>query len=120
MGDSFISDPSDDLEAPSMNTCSPYTNNNSASLGPNATAYTVREQPLGTPKPLRIICIGAGVSGINLLRTLRLNLTSYSAVVYEKNAGVGGTWFENRYPGCACDTPSHSYQYSFAPNLTPG
>ncbi|KAK8079205.1 monooxygenase family protein [Apiospora phragmitis] len=30
--------------------------------------------------------------------------------------GVGGTWFVNRYPGCACDIPSHSYQYSFDPN----
>lgn len=27
-----------------------------------------------------------------------------------------GTWFENRYLGCACDVPSHSYQYSFEPN----
>jgi cation diffusion facilitator CzcD-associated flavoprotein CzcO len=36
--------------------------------------------------------------------------------IYEKNAGVGGTWFENRYPGCACDIPAHSYQYTFAPN----
>nr|VWP00029.1 FAD-binding monooxygenase BOA2 (EC (Botcinic acid biosynthesis cluster A protein 2) [Ganoderma boninense] len=33
--------------------------------------------------------------------------------VYEKNAGVGGTWYTARYPGIACDSPSHSYQYSF-------
>ncbi|KAF4450529.1 hypothetical protein F53441_6384 [Fusarium austroafricanum] len=36
--------------------------------------------------------------------------------VFEKSADIGGTWFENRYPGCACDVPSHCYQYSFAPN----
>lgn len=35
--------------------------------------------------------------------------------VYEKNPSVGGTWFENRYPGCACDVPSHNYVYSFEP-----
>ena len=35
--------------------------------------------------------------------------------MYEKNSGVGGTWFENRYPGCACDVPSHNYVYSFEP-----
>ncbi|KAL4762854.1 flavin-containing monooxygenase [Aspergillus foveolatus] len=36
--------------------------------------------------------------------------------IYEKSPEVGGIWFENRYPGCACDVPSHLYQYSFAPN----
>ncbi|KAJ4310913.1 hypothetical protein N0V84_010717 [Fusarium piperis] len=35
--------------------------------------------------------------------------------IYEKNEGVGGTWFENTYPGCACDVPSHNYTYSFEP-----
>lgn len=80
------------------------------------TPYTVDERPLGTSKPLRIICVGAGVSGINLVRTLRLNLKHVETVVYEKNEDVGGTWFENRYPGCKCDIPSHCYQYSWRPN----
>lgn len=78
--------------------------------------YNVIDQPLGTPKPIRIVCIGAGVSGINLLRTLRLNLIDYEAQIYEKNEQVGGTWLENRYPGCRCDIPSHCYQYSWRPN----
>ncbi|KAJ4295958.1 hypothetical protein N0V88_004660 [Collariella sp. IMI 366227] len=52
---------------------------------------------------------------LNLLRTLRLNLTNYEAVIYEKNTDVGGTWLENRYPGCRCDIPSHSYQFSWRP-----
>lgn len=81
-----------------------------------STPYTIDERPLGKPKHLRIICVGAGVSGINLVRTLRLNLNDYEAVVYEKNESVGGTWFENRYPGCKCDIPSHCYQYSWRPN----
>lgn len=76
-------------------------------------AYTVHEQPLGTARHIRIVGVGAGASGLNLLRTLRLNLDNYEAVLYEKNADVGGTWLENRYPGCRCDVPSHSYQFSW-------
>jgi cation diffusion facilitator CzcD-associated flavoprotein CzcO len=37
-------------------------------------------------------------------------------VIYEKNPDIGGTWLENRYPGCACDIPSHAYTYNFALN----
>jgi cation diffusion facilitator CzcD-associated flavoprotein CzcO len=36
--------------------------------------------------------------------------------IYEKNPALGGTWFENRYPGLACDIPSHVYQYTFEHN----
>lgn len=82
--------------------------------GPAAT-YTVREQPLGSTRHIRIVGIGAGASGLNLIRTLRLNLTDYEVLIYEKNADVGGTWLENRYPGCRCDVPSHSYQFSWRP-----
>lgn len=113
MGDSFVCDPRESTDAAStMTGQGPYAHGGGASRP----VYSVREQALGTPKPLRIICIGAGVSGINLLRTLRLNLTDYEVVVYEKNGGVGGTWFENRYPGCKCDIPSHCYQYSWRQN----
>ncbi|KXH51127.1 phenylacetone monooxygenase [Colletotrichum nymphaeae SA-01] len=82
------------------------------------TAYTVKEAPFGTPQPIRIVGIGAGASGINLIRTLRNTLgpSTYELVVYEKNENVGGTWFENRYPGCKCDVPSHNYQFSWRPN----
>jgi cation diffusion facilitator CzcD-associated flavoprotein CzcO len=38
--------------------------------------------------------------------------------IYEKNPDVGGTWYENRYPGCACDNPSHTYVWSFDPHPT--
>ncbi|KAH6975459.1 hypothetical protein BKA56DRAFT_89961 [Ilyonectria sp. MPI-CAGE-AT-0026] len=78
--------------------------------------YEVIEQPLGTTRHLRIIGIGAGMSGMNMIRTLRLHLTDYEHVVYEKNPVIGGTWYENRYPGCKCDVPSHNYQFSWRPN----
>ena len=43
-------------------------------------------------------------------------IANLELTIYEKNAAVGGTWFENRYPGVACDIPAHSYQFSFEPN----
>ncbi|KAI0275485.1 hypothetical protein BC834DRAFT_52296 [Gloeopeniophorella convolvens] len=36
--------------------------------------------------------------------------------VYEKEKGIGGTWYLNKYPGLACDIPSHSYQLTFEDN----
>lgn len=36
-------------------------------------------------------------------------------IIYEKNADVGGTWYENTYPGVACDLPAHTYCLSFEP-----
>ncbi|KAL4816188.1 hypothetical protein BDW67DRAFT_185013 [Aspergillus spinulosporus] len=68
---------------------------------------------------LRVTIIGAGVSGIlmgvKILQQKHLS-RHVDFHIYEKSPEVGGTWFENRYPGCACDVPSHLYQYSFAPN----
>lgn len=84
----------------------------------NGTHYAVREAPLFAPRPIRVVGIGAGASGINMIRTLRQTLAGlpFEHVVYEKNEGIGGTWFENRYPGCRCDVPSHSYQFSWRKN----
>ncbi|KAI4853485.1 FAD/NAD(P)-binding domain-containing protein [Aureobasidium sp. EXF-8845] len=67
-------------------------------------------------RPLKVIVIGAGYSGIYHGIRIPERIRNCELVIYEKNAGVGGTWYENRYPGCACDIPSHSYQYSFNPN----
>ena len=36
-------------------------------------------------------------------------------VILEKSDSVGGVWRENRYPGAACDVPSHLYSFSFEP-----
>lgn len=66
-------------------------------------------------KHLEVAVIGAGLSGI----CAAINLKQAGLVgfrVFEKAADVGGTWRENRYPGIACDVPSHLYSYSFAPN----
>lgn len=79
-------------------------------------AYSISEQPLGSTRQLRIVTIGAGPSGINMIKTLRETISNFTHVVYEKNPQIGGTWYENRYPGCACDIPAHNYQFSWRPN----
>lgn len=58
--------------------------------------YAVSESNLGTRRPLRIITIGAGASGLNLARHIELHMDNVEHVIYEKNEDVGGTWFENR------------------------
>lgn len=66
-------------------------------------AYTLSRLPLGSRRPLKVICAGAGFSGLALAKEVETErLRNVSLVVYEKNASVGGTWYENRYPGCAC------------------
>ena len=61
-----------------------------------------------------VTVIGGGMSGV--LAAIRLKEAGINFTVIEKNAGVGGTWHENRYPGCRVDVGNHFYCYSFAPN----
>jgi 4-hydroxyacetophenone monooxygenase len=65
-------------------------------------------------KDMRVVVIGAGMSG--LLSAIRLQQAGIAFDVIEKNADVGGTWFENTYPGCRVDNPNHMYSFSFEPN----
>ncbi len=66
-------------------------------------------------KSLRTIIIGAGMAGMLAgIKLLERGETDF--IIYEKGGSAGGTWRENTYPGLACDTPAHSYSYSFALN----
>lgn len=80
----------------------------------DASGYRIREQPYGTRRKIRVILMGAGASTLNFLKKAEEQMRDMEIVVYEKNADVGGTWLENRYPGCACDIPSVNYQFSWA------
>jgi 4-hydroxyacetophenone monooxygenase len=60
-----------------------------------------------------VLVIGAGMSG--LLQAIRLEEAGIPYLVIEKNDGIGGTWFENTYPGCRVDIANHFYCYSFEP-----
>lgn len=63
---------------------------------------------------MRGLIVGAGMSG--LLMAIKLKQAGVEFQVIEKNAGVGGTWFLNDYPGCRVDTPNHLYSFSFEPS----
>ena len=67
----------------------------------------VLEQPVYSPRKLRVVCVGAGFSGLLLAYHLRdMKMEEYIDLrIYEKNADVGGTWFENRYPGLSWYVP---------------
>ena len=61
-----------------------------------------------------VLVIGCGQSG--LLAGIRLKEAGIPFTIIEKNAGPGGTWWENRYPGCRVDVGNHFYCYSFEPS----
>ena len=82
---------------------------------PHPDDIPILEQPYGTPKKLRIAMLGAGASGLNFFKFAEDNLKNVDIICYDKNDDVGGTWYENRYPGCACDIPSVVYQYPWRP-----
>ena len=56
----------------------------------------ISERSLDDPRPLRIIYIGAGASGIVAAIEYPKYVPTAELVIYDKNADVGGTWFENR------------------------
>ncbi|MFD2230955.1 flavin-containing monooxygenase [Alkalimarinus sediminis] len=63
----------------------------------------------------KVAIIGTGFSGLGMAIQLKQS-GEEDFIVFEKEAGVGGTWRVNHYPGCACDVPSHLYSFSFAQN----
>lgn len=65
---------------------------------------------------LDALIIGAGFAGLYQLICLRDRL-GLKARILEAGAGVGGTWYWNRYPGARCDSESHSYMYYFSKSL---
>lgn len=75
--------------------------------------YRIKEQPMGTKRKVKVILMGAGASSLNFFKKAEEEMTNLDMVCYEKNSDVGGTWLENRYPGCACDIPSVNYQFSW-------
>lgn len=64
--------------------------------------WIVEERSIDEARPLRVVIIGSGISGIIASIRFRQRIPNVDLCVYEKNADIGGTWLENRYPGCAC------------------
>ena len=69
----------------------------------------------GTAKSsLEVLIIGAGMSGI--LAAIKFAERGIKFKIYEKNVDLGGTWYENKYPGARVDIANHFYSYSFEEN----
>jgi 4-hydroxyacetophenone monooxygenase len=70
--------------------------------------------PADAAAELPVLVVGCGESGI--LAGIRLKQANIPFTIVEKNAGPGGTWWENSYPGARVDVANHFYCYSFEPN----
>lgn len=120
-GKAALRDPGDELIRRMMSVC----------LGedvPPEYAPMVREEMALVPRHLdwrngrpprevladrKVLIVGAGVFGIAL--AVQLDKLGIPFEIVEKNEDIGGTWHENRYPGCGVDTPNHAYSFSFGP-----
>jgi 4-hydroxyacetophenone monooxygenase len=81
-------------------------------LDPWARSLRWEQRPdSGRLRRFSVTVIGAGLGGLNA--AVHLKRAGIPFRVIEKNGGVGGTWFENRYPGARVDTPSRSYTHLF-------
>ncbi|EXJ70203.1 uncharacterized protein A1O5_06271 [Cladophialophora psammophila CBS 110553] len=80
--------------------------------------YYLLNQYHSKPSKIRVAGAGAGATGICLAYKLErlLEHGTFELTLYEKNPHFGGTWWENTYPGVACDIPAPMYTYSFDPN----
>lgn len=62
-----------------------------------------------------VAILGAGMSGLCMaIQLQRTGIDDF--VILEKSDGIGGTWWDNRYPGAQVDVPAPAYSFSFAPN----
>lgn len=70
--------------------------------------------PAKVKRKREAIIIGGGISGI--CAAIQMQKMGIDFRILEKNEEFGGTWWENRYPGCGVDTPNLTYTFSFRPN----
>ena len=67
-----------------------------------------------TNKPIKVCVVGTGFAGICM--GVHLKKANIPFVMFEKSLDIGGTWWDNKYPGCACDVWTPIYQFSFCRN----
>ncbi|TVY91713.1 putative sterigmatocystin biosynthesis monooxygenase [Lachnellula willkommii] len=93
---------------------------NSSSTSPveqrSASKFELEDHPIDIKPKIRVAVIGAGLAGITAGVLLPVKVPGIDLTIFDKNADVGGTWFENIYPGVRCDIPANVYQSTFAPN----
>jgi cation diffusion facilitator CzcD-associated flavoprotein CzcO len=65
-----------------------------------------------TPK---VAVVGVGFGGIAAgVKLKRAGIETFT--IYEASTGIGGTWWDNTYPGAEVDVGSHLYCFSFKPH----
>jgi heterodisulfide reductase subunit A-like polyferredoxin len=64
--------------------------------------WIVENRAVDDARPIKVRVMGAGISGIITCIRLAQKIKNIDLAVLEKNDDIGGTWYENRYPGCAC------------------
>lgn len=69
----------------------------------------VQDRSIDAKRPLRVVCVGAGISGIITAIRFPQRIANLDLQIYEKNPDITGTWYENRYPGCACGMRSYFF-----------
>lgn len=55
--------------------------------------------PIHHERHVKIICVGAGASGLLFAYKIQRHFENFDLTIYEKNPEVSGTWWENKYPG---------------------
>lgn len=70
--------------------------------------FVLKDEVVENFRAIKVRVIGAGYSGIYLGIRIPQRIRNVDLRIYEKNEELGGTWWENRYPGCACDVPGMS------------
>ncbi|KAL2356342.1 hypothetical protein BJ546DRAFT_599721 [Cryomyces antarcticus] len=75
--------------------------------------FQIRDRATDDFARIKVLCIGAGVSGVLSGIKLPQKVENLDLAIYEKSSDVGGTWLDNHYPGIACDIPAAAYQLSF-------
>ncbi|BGP16207.1 hypothetical protein JCM10213_007065 [Rhodosporidiobolus nylandii] len=84
--------------------------------GLSTAPFVLEDHPTGASgRKLKVAMIGAGFSGIIAAIRIDQRLKNVDLDVFEKNYSVGGTWYENSYPGLCCDIPAHCYSLTFEP-----
>jgi hypothetical protein len=81
---------------PNLPLDTPGVHTNGTTNGTSTNSFRLNDVPVENLRPLKVIVIGAGYSGIYCGIRIPERLRNVELVIYEKNAGVGGTWYENR------------------------
>ena len=60
--------------------------------------FVLGDFPIDEPRPFKVIVVAAGFSGIAAGIRFLQHVPNLELVIYDKNDGVGGVWWSNRYP----------------------